>query len=780
MKRQFVFSLALMLGTGALHAQWMETGNSGLNQNTFFLGTTDNEGVTLRTDDIMRMRLYGTQNSTINTSFNVRQNGYLGISNQPLFFSSTVGPFSRLHLADSCNNNPIHYAQVYGFRPWMRNGITFTGNQDQSYIGQKYAGKSAANDSTDMVIQWSDNDDDSPWPTDRLRFLFTDDYDDSSPPAYGATSMEGLESFRIFVPNDTAAFVGIGDFHKATVLNSGTMVDPTERLDVLDGRVRIRELPDDDECEEEYLVMVVDASGDPGERGVVKWVDPADLPTGTGGGGDCDWVLGAPGNVMYTASDPIGSTTNCPEADWSVGIGTGQPSYKLDVQHSEDNGDMVGGIRSLFEVEDQQQGTAIYAGIGPVSGGVMPTAVGIDARVADAGDNGVGVSGEVRSTSIGGFSTIMQGVAGRVYGPSDASGYLQDARGMDGRVYGGDSDGEIQFAIGVNAEVHSDAQMNYATGVASWVEGEKPSERRVGFDAYVEGDGVTSRTYGARLYAFGATGQDIGVYAEASGQGDLAGYFVGDVTITGVGVIPGGTWTPSDESLKTNVEPITDATATLAALNAVSYEYLVDQHPNAGLPEGYQSGLLIQDVEPVLPHLVREVSIPADYDSLGNELTPAETIKAMNYTGLIPYLLAGIQEQQQVIASMQQQMANMQEQLASCCAASPTENDQRSGGINTGAEEEKLTPAQERLLRIAPNPFTDRTTLFCNLERAGRMQLMANSSDGRDLIVLAEGQREAGEFQHVWSTENLAPGVYYITLLLDGETMVKRGVKVGN
>ena len=69
--------------------------------------------------------------------------------------------------------------------------------------------------------------------------------------------------------------------------------------------------------------------------------------------------------------------------------------------------------------------------------------------------------------------------------------------------------------------------------------------------------------------------------------------------------------------------------------------------------------------------------------------------------------------------------------------------------------------------------------MFCSLERAGRVQLLANSAEGRSLLVLSEGQREAGEFQHDWSTEKLAPGVYYITLLLDGEPVVKRAVKVG-
>ena len=173
-----------------------------------------------------------------------------------------------------------------------------------------------------------------------------------------------------------------------------------------------------------------------------------------------------------------------------------------------------------------------------------------------------------------------------------------------------------------------------------------------------------------------------------------------------------------------------------------------------------------------------DVTRPALMDSTGQVAQEALQFKAMNYIGLIPVLVSAMQAQNARIDELEMQ-------LASCCA---TNDDGARGAPVTGSAlgssstlnpEEQLTPAQERLLRIAPNPFTDRTTLYCTLERAGRMQLIANSADGRDLKVLQEGQREAGEFQYEWSTENLAPGGYYITLLLDGEPVVKRAVKVG-
>ncbi|MBZ0206893.1 MAG: hypothetical protein K8H89_11255 [Flavobacteriales bacterium] len=44
-----------------------------------------------------------------------------------------------------------------GRRAGMHNGITFPGNGDQGYIGQKYNREHEEGDLTDMVIQQNDN-----------------------------------------------------------------------------------------------------------------------------------------------------------------------------------------------------------------------------------------------------------------------------------------------------------------------------------------------------------------------------------------------------------------------------------------------------------------------------------------------------------------------------------------------------------------------------------------------------------------------------------------------
>ncbi len=95
-------------------------------------------------------------------------------------------------------------------------------------------------------------------------------------------------------------------------------------------------------------------------------------------------------------------------------------------------------------------------------------------------------------------------------------------------------------------------------------------------------------------------------------------------TITGNGLASGGTWTPSDTRLKENVREIEGPMEKVMDLSGVTYNY----NENPLLPEslvGQQSaGVLAQEVEEVLPELIRE----------------SDGLKAVNYDGLIGLLIA--------------------------------------------------------------------------------------------------------------------------------------------
>ncbi len=187
-------------------------GHFGPNSNPVEIRHNGNHPIQFYTDSIRRMQLYPINGATLNT-FAVPRTGFVGISPVEPFFGNP-GPFTRLHLTDSAAS-AINYAQEFGFRPWMRNGVTMTGNSDQMYVGQKYAytnpmnyTSGEVNDRSDAVIEWSDNPADAPWGTDRMRFMFTNAYQVSSPKPYGARSLEGMEAMRIYIPTDTTANVG--------------------------------------------------------------------------------------------------------------------------------------------------------------------------------------------------------------------------------------------------------------------------------------------------------------------------------------------------------------------------------------------------------------------------------------------------------------------------------------------------------------------------------------------------------------------------------------------
>lgn len=162
-------------------------------------------------------RMYGIGNFT-----NQVKDGALLISPSVANFyaSGALGAFSRLHLHDGTTS-----VLASPYRPWMDNGITFTTNSDQMYIGHKVE---PGFDQTAAVIQWADNEFPAAGP-DVLKFLFTASY---SPLGTGPNSLNGREIARMH----PRGFLGIGDWQAAGL-------QPEERLDVLDGRVRIRQLP---------------------------------------------------------------------------------------------------------------------------------------------------------------------------------------------------------------------------------------------------------------------------------------------------------------------------------------------------------------------------------------------------------------------------------------------------------------------------------------------------------------------------------------------------------
>ncbi len=202
------------------------------------------------------------------------------------------------------------------------------------------------------------------------------------------------------------------------------------------------------------------------------------------------------------------------------------------------------------------------------------------------------------------------------------------------------------------------------------------------------------------------------------------------------------------------------------ALQPKSYNFSADQTTLA-LPVGVQRGFISQEVEAVLPDLVKNVHRPPVLDTAGFEVEPAMDLKAMNYEGLIPILVAAMQEQNA-------RMHSLEEQLNACCTAGSS--DQRSALPGQPASGTTV----DTDLRIIPNPVADHTELRYTVGTEGRVRLEITDASGRMVQAQDEGMRATGIYSYGWNTTMLAPGTYFCTLYMNDEPLVKKAVKLNS
>ncbi len=230
---------------------------------------------------------------------------------------------------------------------------------------------------------------------------------------------------------------------------------------------------------------------------------------------------------------------------------------------------------------------------------------------------------------------------------------------------------------------------NKKYGIYNWVEDHVGNtDERFGIYTYLENKG---------------TGNSYALFSRVEGGNDYAGFFDGNVVVTG-----SMTYGTSDVRLKENLTPLNNSLAVIKKLRPMAYRFKQDQGIN--LPIGKQFGLIAQEVEEVLPHLVSEYTQPGkpiykkrmvkreetlapdtpkaiqnrddlEDSALAEQTLPitkiveeeinelvgyeqAETYKAINYQGLIPVLVGALQEQAALMEAMDAKIKILERQLA--------------------------------------------------------------------------------------------------------------------
>lgn len=257
------------------------------------------------------------------------------------------------------------------------------------------------------------------------------------------------------------------------------------------------------------------------------------------------------------------------------------------------------------------------------------------------------------------------------------SGTNGNNRAVEGISYGVNSHvniGMIGFAQNAveNRAIYGTSQFDNSNGLNYGVTAvaRESVVSNVAVGAYAEnGSTSTGDNYGVSTRASSTTtGANVGIYSEASNGGtNYAGYFNGDVTVTGT------LSNPSDAKLKSNIQSLNNATAIIKQLKPVEYEYKHD-FKGLNLPENHQYGFIAQDLELVLPELVSKQKLNLSTTGGGsfgdktistNEDNDTDVIeyKGINYISLIPIMVQSMKEQDKRIEELENLIFEMQNEI---------------------------------------------------------------------------------------------------------------------
>ena len=320
------------------------------------------------------------------------------------------------------------------------------------------------------------------------------------------------------------------------------------------------------------------------------------------------------------------------------------------------------------------------------------------------------------------------------------------------------------YTRGIYAENYSSGNSTNAN-VGGEFQAYNANQRNTGVrgTASLTGSNTALINYGGYFRANGAT-DNYGIWASGyGGTGDnYAGYFAGDVYST-------GSYLPSDESLKQNVQDFSGALELVEAINLKTYEYKTEEFSQLCLPEGLHCGVIVQEVEPILPNIIKDIHHPEEIDDEGNLISEAVDFKAINYTELVPVALQAIKEQQEIIDAQEARMDELEAMILACCSAD---------GKSLNGSSDIILKDEHLLKQNVPNPFELETEIGYRLATDGQVRVTIYNEMGQIIDVLVDQFQESGEYNVTWRNDSIARGVYFYSLEINGEELVRRMVKL--
>jgi hypothetical protein len=402
---------------------------------------------------------------------------------------------------------------------------------------------------------------------------------------------------------------------------------------------------------------------------------------------------------------------------------------------------------------------------------------GVNATVSSAGygvyatGGTYGVYGSGSSYGVYGFSSAGYGLAGSsgyigVYGSGSSYGlygsggtYGVYANGTSYGVYGKTSSGYAVAGVSTSGYGLYGSSSNswgivgygvngvYGSGTSGYgLQGVSSSNWAIYGNGYVGTYGIGTYTgaWGSGTeYGLVGYGGPYGVWATGT---SWAGYFQGNVYST-------GTYQGSDKKLKKNIREFNDAMDIINRLKPQQYEFRHDgDFDQMKLPEGNHYGLIAQDVEEVLPNLVKTALLetPDSLNGNSNQKIEIKDFKALNYIELIPIMIKAMQQLDKENRELRNQVATLAQTL----------NQYTKTSVGASVSEAAL-------IQNYPNPFAKSTVIAFRLPKETSVANIVVTETGSGKIIKTI-PLSAGTSRLTLDAASLAAGMYSYSLYIDG------------
>lgn len=339
-----------------------------------------------------------------------------------------------------------------------------------------------------------------------------------------------------------------------------------------------------------------------GAKGFYYWDDANTTWAMLGGGGGL-WTQGTGDDIYRNVNEG------------NVGIGLNSPTEPLQVYRQATSSNSLSAPPSPF---------TSYLNFPYLSLNHAETAIRAEFKGVTNPSLVQSVSGIIATGYNGQLTTGVTGIG--IATQSTAMGFGGNFIAMDENGASGSSS-----LVGVNSYAYSHGQSSATVGVLAYGIG---GNVNIGIEAHGNGNSGSIANYGIKASATG-------------GLSNYAGFFSGNVTVTGVFT------NPSDFKLKKDIKNLTDGLNVIEKLSPKTFNYRTEEFPQLGLPDKNSCGLIAQDVEKVLPNLITTEISPKEIDKDGKTIAESVTFKSVNYMELIPILIQAVKEQQAIIEAQE-------------------------------------------------------------------------------------------------------------------------------